>query len=177
MKFLAAAIVSCVLVVGSWIVGPSEPRSYQARAHQTALVPVSGPSEAFMDLAPPTLPPPTTAPPEPEPLPVVTQPPPVTQAPRPPETTRPPQPAPVASGGDCGNVHWAAAYIYMRESGCNPAAVNPGGCRGIGQACPGSKLPCGNDFACQHEWFTGYAMSRYGSWEAAYQFWLANHWW
>lgn len=69
------------------------------------------------------------------------------------------------------------AFIYQKESGNNPAAVNSRGCRGLGQACPGSKLPCGNDYACQDAWFTNYAMTRYGSWEAAYNYWVKNHWW
>lgn len=68
-------------------------------------------------------------------------------------------------------------FIYMKESGNNPAAVNASGCRGLGQACPGSKLPCGNDYACQDAWFTNYAISRYGSWENAYLFWLGHNWW
>jgi len=72
----------------------------------------------------------------------------------------------------------AKAFIYQKESGNNPAAVNSIGCRGLGQACPGSKLPCSNsDYACQDAWFTNYAMQRYGSWEKAYQFWIANNWW
>lgn len=87
------------------------------------------------------------------------------------------QATPVAPDASCGGVNSYAAFIYQRESGCNPAAVNGSGCRGIGQACPGSKLPCDADFACQHAWFEGYAISRYGSWEAAYAFWLRNHWW
>lgn len=84
--------------------------------------------------------------------------------------------------GNCGDNNYAA-YIYGRESGgrvpgnCDVNAVNAGGCRGIGQACPGSKLPCGADYACQNKWFTNYAMERYGSWEAAYAFHLANGWW
>lgn len=68
-------------------------------------------------------------------------------------------------------------FIYQKESGNNPNAVNSIGCRGIGQACPGTKLPCGADYACQDAWFTNYAMQRYGSWEAAYNFWVANKWW
>lgn len=71
----------------------------------------------------------------------------------------------------------AKAFIYQHESGNNPNAVNSIGCRGLGQACPGSKLPCGADYACQDAWFTNYAMTRYGSWEAAYQFWIAHRWW
>lgn len=68
-------------------------------------------------------------------------------------------------------------YIYQHESSNNPSAVNSIGCRGIGQACPGSKLPCDADYACQDAWFTNYAMVRYGSWYNAYIFWLNNHWW
>lgn len=69
-------------------------------------------------------------------------------------------------------------FIYNHESGNNPGAVNSAGCRGLGQACPGSKLPCAdNDYACQDAWFTNYMLSRYGSWERAYAFWLTNHWW
>ena len=72
----------------------------------------------------------------------------------------------------------AKAFIYQKESGNNPAAVNSIGCRGLGQACPGSKLPCSNsDYACQDAWFTNYMLQRYGSWEKAKAFWLANHWW
>ncbi len=80
-----------------------------------------------------------------------------------------------ASGCNTGNQY--KDFIYMKESGCNPSAVNSIGCRGIGQACPGSKLPCGADFACQDAYFSNYAIQRYGSWEAAYSFWLRNSWW
>lgn len=70
------------------------------------------------------------------------------------------------------------AYIYDHESGNNPGAVNSIGCRGLGQACPGSKLLCSDtDYTCQDEYFTNYAMQRYGSWENAYVFWVNNHWW
>ena len=71
-------------------------------------------------------------------------------------------------------------FIYMKESGNNPLARNAGGCLGIGQACPGSKLlaVCPNlDYACQDAFFTNYAISRYGSWEGAYQFWIGHNWW
>ena len=68
-------------------------------------------------------------------------------------------------------------FIYHHESGNRTTAVNSLGCRGIGQACPGTKLPCGDDYACQDAWFTNYAMQRYGSWENAYNFWVANRWW
>lgn len=81
-----------------------------------------------------------------------------------------------ASASTCGDNEYAH-YIYMHESGCNPAAVNSIGCRGIGQACPGSKLPCGADYACQNAWFTDYANRAYGGWAGAYQAWLSKHWW
>jgi hypothetical protein len=72
----------------------------------------------------------------------------------------------------------AKAFIYQHESGNNPAAVNSIGCRGLGQACPGSKLPCSNsDYECQDAWFTNYMVQRYGTWENARAFWLNNHWW
>lgn len=80
------------------------------------------------------------------------------------------------TNGNCGDNQYKQ-YIYMKESGCRTTAVNSIGCRGIGQACPGSKLPCGDDFACQDAWFSNYAIQRYGSWEKAYAFWLNNHWW
>lgn len=87
-----------------------------------------------------------------------------------------PSVAPVQPTGECtGNKY--ADYIYMKESGCNPAAVNPAGCRGIGQACPGSKLPCEADLVCQHAYFTQYAADRYGGWEQAYNAWQSQGWW
>ena len=86
------------------------------------------------------------------------------------ESVPPPQPI------QCGDNEYAN-YIYMHESSCRLDAVNSIGCRGLGQACPGTKLPCGNDYECQNKWFTNYAIQRYGSWEQAYIFWLNNHWW
>lgn len=83
----------------------------------------------------------------------------------------------VSAAAGCNTGNQYKDYIYSHESGCRPEAVNSIGCRGIGQACPGTKLPCGADFACQDAYFTNYAMARYGSWEAAYRFWVANRWW
>lgn len=80
----------------------------------------------------------------------------------------------------------AKAFIYAKESGNNPAAINSSGCRGLGQACPGTKLTCGDDYACQDAWFTNYMKNRYGTWTKAKAFWLARvpingkdvgHWW
>ncbi len=85
----------------------------------------------------------------------------------------PPTPPSQVTCGD--NIY--ANYIYMHESGCSTRAVNSIGCRGIGQSCPGSKLPCGDDYVCQNNWFTNYAIARYGSWKAAYETWLVQHWW
>lgn len=65
------------------------------------------------------------------------------------------------------------AAIYFCESGNNPAAVNSTGCRGLGQACPGTKLTCGVDYACQDAWFSAYMVSHgYGTWAAAWAFWI-----
>lgn len=73
-------------------------------------------------------------------------------------------------------------YVFSRESRWNAAAVNAGGCSGLGQACPGSKLAaaCPNwqtDAVCQTKFFTGYAVGRYGSWQGAYNAWISKHWW
>jgi len=79
----------------------------------------------------------------------------------------------------CGDNQYAH-YIYMHESSCSTTATNSEGCTGIGQACPASKLTaaCPNmDYACQNSFFTSYAVNRYGSWEAAYNVWLSQHWW
>lgn len=68
--------------------------------------------------------------------------------------------------------------IYLKESGNRPEAVNSIGCRGLGQACPGSKLPCSSsDYACQDAWFTNYMKARYGTWENAWAFWRSHRWW
>lgn len=85
--------------------------------------------------------------------------------------------APLKAVSGCGDNYYAN-YIYMHESGCRTDAVNSKGCRGIGQACPGSKLPCSNsDYACQNAFFTKYAMDRYGSWQRAYEVWQSQRWW
>lgn len=81
------------------------------------------------------------------------------------------------STGNCGDNQYKQ-FIYKKESGCDTAARNAGGCFGIGQACPGSKVAhCGTNFACQDKWFTNYAISVYGSWEKAYNAWLSKGWW
>lgn len=70
-------------------------------------------------------------------------------------------------------------YIATRESGWNPNATNPSsGACGLIQAYPCSKVP-GNGYnpVDNLRWANGYAVGRYGSWAAAYDFWTANHWW
>lgn len=73
----------------------------------------------------------------------------------------------------------AKAFIYSHESGNNPGAINPhGGACGLGQALPCSKMPCSlSDYACQDQYFTNYMLNRYGSWNNARAFWIANQWW
>lgn len=73
-------------------------------------------------------------------------------------------------------------YVFSRESRWNTAATNAGGCAGLGQACPGSKVinACANwqtNAVCQTQFFNRYAVGRYGSWSGAYNFWLSHHWW
>lgn len=70
-------------------------------------------------------------------------------------------------------------FIFGKESTWDPGCENHIGCRGIGQACPGSKLPCGpDDVTCQVQWFHNYAMRAHGgTWASNYAFWLNNHWW
>jgi len=70
------------------------------------------------------------------------------------------------------------AEIYRLESGCRTGAYNELGCRGLGQACPGSKLPCSDsDWSCQDAWFRNYAVERYGSIYNAYVFRINHNWW
>ncbi|HSX18376.1 MAG TPA: G5 domain-containing protein [Candidatus Saccharimonadales bacterium] len=86
-------------------------------------------------------------------------------------------------------------YIVSRESGWCPTkaqgevgycpayhGVPAYGGYGLGQATPGSKMAtAGADWATnpitQLKWCTGYAQTRYGSWGAAYNHWLAYHNW
>ncbi len=74
----------------------------------------------------------------------------------------------------------AKMFIYMHESGNRPDARNAGGCLGIGQACPGSKLlaVCPTlEYNCEDQFFTSYMVNRYGSWANAQAFWLAHNYW
>lgn len=82
------------------------------------------------------------------------------------------------SAGSAGGSD-AKMQIYQRESGNDPYAVNPSsGACGLCQANPCSKMGCAlGDYACQDNWCEMYMAGRYGTWEAAWGFWQANHWW
>ena len=75
-------------------------------------------------------------------------------------------------------------YIVSRESGWGPTKSNfaGSGAYGLCQALPGSKMAsAGADWATnpitQLKWCNSYAVGRYGSWAAAYKFWITHHWW
>ena len=123
---------------------------------------------------------PQEAPQEEKPAEVVQTPPPVVEAPvEPPKPVEKPKPAPKPVIVDQVG---AKAFIYEKESGNNPLAVNKrSGACGLGQRLPCSALqaecPDMTDYECQDRHFTRYMQSRYGSWENARAFWLANKWW
>jgi hypothetical protein len=73
----------------------------------------------------------------------------------------------------------AKMFIYLKESGNNPNAVNKSsGACGLAQALPCSKMGCAlGDYACQDAWATRYMQSRYGTWENAKAFWITHRWW
>jgi hypothetical protein len=71
----------------------------------------------------------------------------------------------------------ATNKLILKESGCNPRAVNPtSGACGIPQAWPCSKLPNGvnTDPVTQLRWMNQYIMVRYGSWENALATWYSR---
>lgn len=77
-----------------------------------------------------------------------------------------------------GDAWYAVEYIGFKESSWNPTAINSIGACGLFQALPCEKMPCSlSDVACQVRWATNYATTRYGSWQQAYTFWIANNWW
>ncbi len=85
-----------------------------------------------------------------------------------------------AAGIDRGDFTYVD-YIVSRESGWRPHASN-GRTWGLCQALPGSKMAsAGSDWqtnpVTQLKWCHGYAISKYGSWSAAYQTWQSKHWW
>jgi uncharacterized protein YabE (DUF348 family) len=72
-------------------------------------------------------------------------------------------------------------YIVWRESRWNPNAVNrSSGACGLVQFFPCSPEKAGvnwNDPINALQRGQAYAIARYGSWERAYRFWIANNWW
>jgi hypothetical protein len=72
-------------------------------------------------------------------------------------------------------------YIFMHESGWNPASSNGGMYVGLGQTNPANlSAACPqwqSDPICQIRFFNGYAVSRYGSWSGAYDFKASKGWW
>lgn len=63
-----------------------------------------------------------------------------------------------------------------------PTSIPTGRGYGIGQATPGTKMsPYGADWqtnaVTQLKWAISYVRGRYGSWQAAYNYWLANRHW
>lgn len=101
-----------------------------------------------------------------------------------PETVAPivPPPSPpvaiaVVGVTGCGD-NFYKQFIYQHESGCRTNAINPIGACGLGQALPCSKMGCSlSDWGCQDAFFTSYALGRYGSWAAAYSYWVGHSYW
>lgn len=103
----------------------------------------------------------------------------------------------MAAAGISSSDYAYVDYIISRESGWCPTKLqgNPGVCPpyapasipsglgyGLGQATPGSKMaPFGSDWqtsaVTQLRWATSYAVGRYGSWGAAYNYWTSHHNW
>lgn len=93
--------------------------------------------------------------------------------------------------------YYAVDYIVSRESGWCPTKWQGeyGGCPayhgtpssgavgyGLCQSTPSWKMASagadwGTNPITQLQWCTDYARQRYGSWSAAYNFWVVNHWW
>jgi hypothetical protein len=82
-----------------------------------------------------------------------------------------------------GGSNFFKLYIYNKESGNDPARVNPrSGACSLGQSLPCTRLSsvCPQwkvDYACDDRYFTGYMIHRYSAWKNAYRFWLEHSWW
>ena len=75
-------------------------------------------------------------------------------------------------------------FIVSHESGwaATKANYSGSGAYGLCQSLPASKMAsAGADYMTnpitQLKWCNGYAVGRYGSWAAAYSFWISNRWW
>lgn len=88
-----------------------------------------------------------------------------------------PQAAPASSSAGPSSSA-ALDYIAFHESTNNPNAVNPSsGTYGLFQFLPGTGPGAGASVAAQYAAAHAYAVSRYGSDQAAEAFWSANHYW
>lgn len=75
--------------------------------------------------------------------------------------------------------YWGYAdFMVQKESSWNPNARNSSsGACGLAQALPCSKLgPNWNNPVVALNWMNDYVNGRYGGWDKAYNFWLANRW-
>ena len=95
------------------------------------------------------------------------------------------------SEGDYGYVNYIVSreggwcpYRWQGDPSCtNHGTVTPGGMGyGLVQATPGTKMAnAGDDWLTnpitQLRWASGYAIGRYGGWQAAYNHWLSSHNW
>lgn len=78
----------------------------------------------------------------------------------------------------------AVESIVSRESHWEPLSWNKGGsgAYGVCQSLPASKMvTAGDDYmtnpVTQLKWCNSYALARYGSWQAAKQYWDSHGWW
>jgi len=79
---------------------------------------------------------------------------------------------------------WIVDFIISKESGWNHLVWNGGGsgAYGLCQSLPATKMAsAGADYmtnpVTQMKWCHNYAIERYGSWGAAYNWWVKNAWW
>lgn len=132
--------------------------------------------------APVSVPEPAPAP-EPIPEPIV--------QPEPPVVPEPVYVAPVYTGshedwmaqaGIASSDYGYVDYIIDHESSWRVTVTNSIGAHGLCQSLPGNKMAsAGADWydnpITQLKWCNSYAISRYGSWAEAYNFWISNRWW
>lgn len=90
----------------------------------------------------------------------------------------------MASAGIAASDYGYVNYIVGRESGWSTTKYNyaGSGAYGLCQSLPASKMAsAGGDYMTnpitQLKWCNSYAVGRYGSWAAAYDFWITRHWW
>jgi len=76
-----------------------------------------------------------------------------------------------------GQIGYCPSFYEEKFPGSESAGIGYGLC----QSTPAKKMAsAGDDWRTnaltQLKWCTGYARARYGSWTAAYEFWVVNHW-